>query len=93
MLYPQVLKVRLPIAFSTCRVGIQVVGEDKTKGVECLKNKETTDSHCSSKPPSSDIHKRSEQQPSTNPQQGKHRAGAQPGHVSKTRQGFGRIDR
>ncbi|ABW33222.1 hypothetical protein AM1_G0042 (plasmid) [Acaryochloris marina MBIC11017] len=40
-----------------------MVGEDKAKGVECLTNKETTDSHCSSKPPSSDIHKSSEQQP------------------------------
>ena len=72
---------------------LQATIEQLSEEVERLKNKETSDSRCSSKPPSSDIHKRSEQPPSTKPQQGKRRTGAQPGHAGKTRQGFGRIDR
>lgn len=63
--------------------------------VERLKNKVNSDSRSSSKPPSSDIHKRSEQQQASPPQEGKgkRKPGGQPGHPGKTRQGFGRIDR
>lgn len=63
--------------------------------VERLKGKGNSDSRSSSKPPSSDIHKRSEKkQPSpAEAQQGKRKPGGQPGHPGRTRQGFGRIDR
>ncbi len=52
------------------------------------------DSKTTSKPPSSDLLKRSEQakeQPQG--EEGKRKPGGQAGHVGKTRQGFGKIDR
>ncbi|WP_072622636.1 IS66 family transposase [Spirulina major] len=63
--------------------------------IERLKNNANSDSESSSKPPSSDIHKRSEHQPPEKepPSQGKRKPGGQPGHQGKTRKGFGRIDR
>lgn len=62
--------------------------------IERLKNNAHSDSQSSSKPPSSDIHKRSERQHQEEEQtQGKRKPGGQPGHPGKTRKGFGRIDR
>lgn len=63
--------------------------------IERLKNNANSDSQSSSKPPSSDIHKRSERQSPEQepPTQGKRKPGGQPGHRGKTRKGFGRIDR
>lgn len=63
--------------------------------VERLKSNASSDSRSSSKPPSSDIHKRSEQRQGEARGDGeaKRKPGAQPGHAGKTRKGFGRIDR
>lgn len=63
--------------------------------VERLKSNASSDSRSSSKPPSSDIHKRSEQSQPEAKEDGeaKRKPGAQPGHVGKTRKGFGRVDR
>ncbi|WP_017306348.1 DUF6444 domain-containing protein [Spirulina subsalsa] len=63
--------------------------------IERLKNNASSDSQSSSKPPSSDIHKRSERQAAEKEQakEGKRKPGGQPGHVGKTRKGLGRIDR
>jgi transposase len=58
-----------------------------------------SDSQTSSKPPSSDIHKRSEKskepaEPETEAgDKTKRIPGGQPGHAGKTRRGFGRVDR
>jgi len=63
--------------------------------VERLKQIINRDSQTSSKPPSSDLVKRSEKPPDETEDSaaGKRRAGGQPGHEGKTRQGFGRVDR
>jgi transposase len=71
--------------------------EQLIEEVERLKSRGNSDSQSSSKPPSSDIHKRSEK-PQDSPDLetlGKERRkpGGQAGHVGKTRKGFGRIDR
>jgi transposase len=64
--------------------------------IERLKVSRDLDSSNSSKPPSGDIHKKSEnkkvlsQEESNQP---KKKPGGQPGHQGKTRKGFGRIDR
>ena len=60
-----------------------------------LKANAISDSQSSSKPPSSDIHKRSEKAKESDvPEtEGKRKPGGQPGHPGKTRKGFGRIDR
>jgi transposase len=65
--------------------------------IDRLKGIVGSDSQTSSKPPSSDIHKRSEK--SKEPaapeatEQTKRKPGGQPGHAGKTRRGFGRVDR
>lgn len=60
--------------------------------IERLKELGRIDSSTSSKPPSSDLIKRSESPPSdSSPKERK--AGGQVGHDGKTRKGFGRIDR
>ncbi len=64
--------------------------------VERLKVSRDLDSSNSSKPPSGDIHKKSENKkapPQEESNQPKKRPGGQPGHQGKTRKGFGRIDR
>ena len=63
--------------------------------MERLKTKESSDSQSSSSPPSSDIHKRSEQVKAeeSEEKEGKRKPGGQPGHAGKTRKGFGRGDR
>lgn len=65
--------------------------------VERLKTNASSDSRTSSKPPSSDLAKRSEKHAapaeSLETQKGKRKPGAQRGHVGKTRKGFGRVDR
>jgi transposase len=67
--------------------------------IDRLKGIVTSDSQTSSKPPSSDIHKRSEKSKETAgpeseaTEQTKRKPGGQPGHAGKTRRGFGRIDR
>ena len=61
--------------------------------VERLKTNANSDSRSSSKPPSSDIHKRSEKAKPAQGQEGKRKPGGQPGHAGKTRKGFERVDR
>ena len=63
--------------------------------VDRLKQIINRDSHTSSKPPSSDLLKRSEKptEASDRGVEHKRKAGGQPGHVGKTRKGFGRVDR
>lgn len=59
-----------------------------------LKEQLTADSKTSSKPPSSDLLKKSEKAIKSTSAQGKGRKpGGQPGHMGKTRKGFSRIDR
>jgi transposase len=64
--------------------------------VEKLKASRDLDSKTSSKPPSTDILKKSEQKPEENEAgdgKVKRKPGGQPGHPGKTRKGFDRIDR
>jgi transposase len=62
--------------------------------VERLKQIINRDSQTSSKPPSSDLLKRSEKPPEPIAgAEGKRKPGGQPGHPGKTRKGFGRVDR
>ena len=64
--------------------------------VERLKASRDLDSKTSSKPPSTDILKKSEQKPEENEAgdgKVKRKPGGQPGHPGKTRKGFDRIDR
>ncbi len=61
-----------------------------------LKESLNLDSKTSSKPPSTDLLKKSEKkkpQPEADPTQTKRKPGGQPGHEGKTRKGFGRVDR
>ena len=60
--------------------------------IEELEGKVTKDSTNSSKPPSSDLIKKSEKKKET-PTEGKRRPGGQKNHPGKTRKGFGRVDR
>jgi transposase len=71
----------------------QEIIEQLVEEVERLKSNASSDSRSSSKPPSSDIHKRSEQSQVEEADPGKRKPGAQPGHAGKTRKGFGRVDR
>lgn len=61
--------------------------------IERLKEIIQQDSKTTSKPPSSDLIKRSEQPEEQSSGEGKRKAGGQPGHEGKTRKGFGRVDR
>ncbi len=60
--------------------------------IDRLKELGRTDSTTSSKPPSSDLIKRSETAPSETTPKAR-QAGGQIGHEGKTRKGFGRVDR
>jgi transposase len=73
----------------------QLIEELITK-VERLQGQLDKDSQTSSKPPSSDLIKRSEKKSATetnSSDSSKRKPGGQPGHKGKTRIGFGRIDR
>lgn len=75
-------------------VTVQLVDE-----IERLKNLLSSDSTTSSKPPSSQIHKRSEKAKASKESSeseastGRRKPGGQPGHRGTTRRGFGRVDR
>jgi transposase len=76
----------------------QLVETIKTlqKKIARLEENWNLDSKISSKPPSSDLLKKSEKeklQPETDGATTKRKPGGQPGHQGKTRKGFGRIDR
>jgi transposase len=65
--------------------------------LEQLKEKQPSNSKTSSKPPSSDLIQKSETAAFDNSKesesQPKRKPGGQPGHIGKTRKGFGRVDR
>ena len=64
--------------------------------IERLKVSRDLDSSNSSKPPSGDIHKKSENKKAPPQEESNHpkrKPGGQPGHTGKTRKGFGRVDR
>jgi transposase len=68
-----------------------------TTEIEKLKVSLNLDSQTSSKPPSTDLLKKSEKLKEVNPSEQeksrKRKPGGQPGHEGKTRQGFGKVDR
>ena len=65
--------------------------------LEKLKDKQPSNSKTSSKPPSSDLIQKSEKaafdHSKESESQPKRKPGGQPGHIGKTRKGFGRVDR
>jgi len=71
--------------------------EQLTLEVNQLKVSQNLDSQTSSKPPSTDLLKKPEKKAPTDPltatEAPKRKPGGQPGHVGKTRKGFGRVDR
>lgn len=69
--------------------------EQLQQEIERLKTQQRTDSQTSSKPPSTDILKKSEKPKAVaeTAEEGKRKPGGQPGHAGKTRKGFGRVDR
>ncbi len=75
---------------------LQKIIKELQQEIERLKVSRDLDSSNSSKPPSGDIHKKSENKkvpPQEELNQPKKKPGGQPGHQGKTRKGFGRIDR
>jgi transposase len=85
----------LPEALVEIILRQQEVIQQLVEEVERLKTNATSDSRSSSKPPSSDLVKRSEKSPPEESEvpEGKRKPGGQPGHEGKTRKGFGRVDR
>ena len=73
----------------------QEIIEQLQQEIEKLKSSLKLDSRNSSKPPSTDLLKKSEKQKvkSAEETQGKGKPGGQAGHVGKTRKGFSRVDR
>jgi transposase len=66
------------------------------KKIQELKVSRDLDSTISSKPPSADLLKKTENYPEAQPSESqtpKRKPGGQPGHPGKTRKGFGRVDR
>ena len=63
--------------------------------IERLKAQQNTDSQISSKPPSTDLLKKSEKPKASAEtiETDKRKPGGQPGHPGKTRKGFGRVER
>ena len=63
--------------------------------IEKLKDKQPSNSQTSSKPPSTDLIQKSEKAKKESKAEGeqKRAPGGQPGHIGKTRKGFGRVDR
>ncbi|MHC5763793.1 DUF6444 domain-containing protein, partial [Nostoc sp.] len=64
--------------------------------IELLKVSRDLDSSTSSKPPSGDILKKSENKKTPQEEESNHpkrKPGGQPGHQGRTRKGFGRVDR
>lgn len=73
----------------------QTVIEQLQQEIERLKAQQRTDSQTSSKPPSTDLLKKSEKPKAVTEtvEEGKRKPGGQLGHAGKTRKGFGRVDR
>jgi transposase len=74
----------------------QTLIENLSQEIERLKVSRELDSNNSSKPPSSDLLKKSQKKPEAGSEAetpNKRKPGGQPGHQGKTRKGFGRIDR
>ena len=73
----------------------QKIIERLEQEIEKLKEKHSSNSKTSSKPPSSDLIEKSEKAKIENEEEEKtkRKPGGQPGHIGKTRKGFGRVDR
>ena len=73
----------------------QKIIERLEQEIEKLKEQHSSNSKTSSKPPSSDLIEKSEKAKVENEEEGKtkRKPGGQPGHIGKTRKGFGRVDR
>ena len=73
----------------------QILIQQLQQEIERLKGNQLSDSQTSSTPPSSDLLKKSEKpkECSSAAAEGKRKPGGQPGHLGKTRKGFGRVDR
>lgn len=74
----------------------QRVIDHLTQEINLLKQSLDLDSQISSKPPSTGLLKKPEkakEQSQAKGEPSKRKPGGQPGHVSKTRKGFGRVDR
>lgn len=73
----------------------QRVIEQFKQEIERLKAQQNTDSQISSKPPSTDLLKKSEKPKASAEtiETDKRKPGGQPGHPGKTRKGFGRVER
>jgi len=73
----------------------QTIIEKLEQEIERLKDKQSSNSKTSSKPPSSDLIEKSEKPKEEKKVEGepKRSQGGQPGHIGKTRKGFGRVDR
>ena len=71
--------------------------EQLQEELEKLKERQPSNSKTSSKPPSSDLIQKSEtaafDNSSESEKEPKRKPGGQPGHIGKTRKGFGRVDR
>ena len=72
----------------------QALIEQLRQEIDRLKLQLQSNSHTTSKPPSTDLIQKSEKpQTKNDAEHGKRKPGGQPGHPGKTRKGFGRVDR
>ena len=74
-------------------IGQQEIIEKLREEIEKLRQSRDLDSKSSSKPPSTDLLRKSEKEGEKAQQKKKRKPGGQPGHKGKTRKGFGRIDK
>lgn len=74
-------------------LGLQKIIQELQEKLAIATGKSQTTSQTSSRPPSLDLIQKSEQARATPEEEQKKKPGGQPGHLGKTRQGFGRVDR
>lgn len=90
----QLVEIIVEQAIATEKLNSRIL--ELEQEVQKLKVSRDLDSSTSSKPPSGDILKKSENQEQAGSEDSeipKRKAGGQPGHLGKTRKGFGRVDR
>ena len=95
ILEPESLKQLSPEQLVSIILHQQTLLKQLQQEVERLKAQQGNDSQTSSLPPSTDLIKKSEKSLDSTgtTQESKRKPGGQPGHIGKTRKGFGRIDR
>ena len=93
-LEPENLKQLSPEQLVSIILHQQTLIEQFKQEIEQFKAQERTDSQTSSKPPSTDLLKKSEKPKASTgmAESDKRKPGGQPGHPGKTRKGFGRVD-